>query len=96
MIRIAFSPFFTCRPIDFQRSYPVTSVASGRCIEIRMVLFRLYVWNFAMVFKYCVYFSEENISFMQDNAEYQANLFAADLLLADADIADMAHNEDLD
>ena len=33
---------------------------------------------------------------MQDNAEYQANLFAADLLLADADIADMAHNEDLD
>lgn len=49
-----------------------------------------------MVFKYCVYFSEENISFMQDNAEYQANLFAADLLLADADIADMAHNEDRD
>lgn len=33
---------------------------------------------------------------MQDNTEYQANLFAADLLLADADIADMAHNEDLD
>lgn len=33
---------------------------------------------------------------MQDNTEYQANLFAADLLLSDADIADMAHNEDLD
>lgn len=33
---------------------------------------------------------------MQDNTEYQANLFAADLLLTDADIADMAHNEDLD
>ena len=33
---------------------------------------------------------------MQDNIEYQANLFAADLLLSDADIADMAHNEDLD
>lgn len=33
---------------------------------------------------------------MQDNTEYQANLFAADLLLADADIAEMAHNEDLD
>ena len=33
---------------------------------------------------------------MQDNTEYQANLFAADLPLADADIADMAHNEDLD
>ena len=33
---------------------------------------------------------------MQDNTEYQANLFAADLLLADVDIADMAHNEDLD
>jgi len=33
---------------------------------------------------------------MQDNTEYQANLFAADLLLADADIADMAHNEALD
>ena len=48
MIRIAFYPFFTCRPIDLQRSYTVTSVASGRCIEIRMVLFRLYVWNFAM------------------------------------------------
>lgn len=33
---------------------------------------------------------------MQDNTEYQANLFAADLLLSDADIAEMAHNEDLD
>ena len=33
---------------------------------------------------------------MQDNTEYQANLFAADFLLSDADIADMAHNEDLD
>ena len=33
---------------------------------------------------------------MQDNTEYQANLFAADLLLSDADIADMAHIEDLD
>jgi len=33
---------------------------------------------------------------MQDNTEYQTNLFAADLLLADADIAEMAHNEDLD
>lgn len=33
---------------------------------------------------------------MQDNTEYQANLFAADLLLSDADIADIAHNEDLD
>ncbi len=33
---------------------------------------------------------------MQDSTEYQANLFAADLLLSDADIADMAHNEDLD
>ena len=33
---------------------------------------------------------------MQDNTEYQAKLFAADLLLSDADIADMAHNEDLD
>ena len=33
---------------------------------------------------------------MLDNTEYQANLFAADLLLSDADIAEMAHNEDLD
>ena len=39
---------------------------------------------------------EDTLYNMQDNTEYQANLFAADLLLSDADIADMAHNEDLD
>ena len=33
---------------------------------------------------------------MMDNTEYQANLFAADLLLDDNDIADMVQNEDLD
>ena len=33
---------------------------------------------------------------MMDNTEYQANLFAADLLLDDSDIADMVQNEDLD
>lgn len=33
---------------------------------------------------------------MKDNTEYQANLFAADLLLADNDVADMSGNEDLD
>ena len=43
-----------------------------------------------------VFLSEKELEDMQDNTEYQANLFAADLLLSDADIADMAHNEDLD
>ena len=33
---------------------------------------------------------------MMDNTEYQANLFAADLLINDDDIADMVQNEDLD
>ena len=39
---------------------------------------------------------DDTVYNMQDNTEYQANLLAADLLLSDADIADMAHNEDLD
>lgn len=33
---------------------------------------------------------------MMDNTEYQANLFAADLLIDDEDIAKMVQNEDLD
>lgn len=33
---------------------------------------------------------------MKDNTEYQANLFAADLLLEDHDIENMSHNCDLD
>lgn len=32
---------------------------------------------------------------MQDNSEYEANLFAADLLLDDNDIATLSQNEDL-
>ena len=32
---------------------------------------------------------------MQDNTEYEANLFAADLLLADADIEELSKEEDL-
>ena len=33
---------------------------------------------------------------MTDNTEYQANLFAADLLINDEEIEDMVQNEDLD
>ena len=33
---------------------------------------------------------------MTDNTEYQANLFAADLLIEDEDIEEMVQNEDLD
>lgn len=33
---------------------------------------------------------------MMDNTEYQANLFAADLLLEDSDIAEMAQDENFD
>ena len=33
---------------------------------------------------------------MTDNTEYQANLFAADLLIEDEEIEDMVQNEDLD
>lgn len=33
---------------------------------------------------------------MQDNTEYQANLFAAVLLLEDDDITEMSKNEDMD
>ena len=33
---------------------------------------------------------------MTDTTEYEANLFAADLLLEDAKIAEMSKNEDLD
>ena len=33
---------------------------------------------------------------MTDNTEYQANLFAADLLIDDEEIEDMVQNEDLD
>lgn len=33
---------------------------------------------------------------MKDNTEYEANLFAADLLLEDADIAELSHQEDMD
>lgn len=33
---------------------------------------------------------------MMDNTEYQANLFAADLLLDDSDIAEMAQDENFD
>ena len=33
---------------------------------------------------------------MTDNTEYQANLFAADLLIDDEEIEDMIQNEDLD
>ena len=33
---------------------------------------------------------------LMDNTEYQANLFAADLLIDDEDIAKMVQNEDLD
>ena len=33
---------------------------------------------------------------MTDNTEYQANLFAADLLINDGEIEDMVQNEDLD
>lgn len=33
---------------------------------------------------------------MQDSTEYEANLFAADLLLADEDLADKTEYEDLD
>ena len=33
---------------------------------------------------------------MTDNTEYQANLFAADLLIEDEKIEDMVQNEDLD
>ena len=33
---------------------------------------------------------------MTDNTEYQANLFAADLLIEDEEIEDMLQNEDLD
>ena len=33
---------------------------------------------------------------MVDDTEYQANLFTADLLIADQDVAELAQNEDLD
>ena len=33
---------------------------------------------------------------MTDNTEYQANLFAADLLINDEEIKDIVQNEDLD
>ncbi len=33
---------------------------------------------------------------MKDNTEYEANLFAADLLLADQDVATLSQKEDLD
>ena len=33
---------------------------------------------------------------MRDNTEYEANLFAADLLLEDQDIEDLSHNEEMD
>lgn len=33
---------------------------------------------------------------MKDNTEYEANLFAADLLLEDSDIAELSHQEDMD
>ena len=32
---------------------------------------------------------------MRDNTEYEANLFAADLILDDKEIADLSKNEDL-
>ena len=33
---------------------------------------------------------------MVDDTEYQANLFTADLLISDQDVAELAQNEDLD
>lgn len=39
---------------------------------------------------------DEKIYDMIDDTEYQANLFAADLLISDQDVAELAQNEDLD
>ena len=39
---------------------------------------------------------DEYLYNMKDNTEYQANLFAADLLLEDNEIDQMSKNEDLD
>ena len=39
---------------------------------------------------------DEYLYNMKDNTEYQANLFAADLLLEDEEIDKMSKNEDLD
>ena len=39
---------------------------------------------------------DDTLYSMMDNTEYQANLFAADLLLEDSDIAEMAQDENFD
>lgn len=39
---------------------------------------------------------DDNLYNMMDNTEYEANLFAADLLLDDGDVAEAASNDDLD
>ena len=39
---------------------------------------------------------DEKLYNMVDETEYQANLFAADLLISDQDVAELAKNEDLD
>ena len=40
--------------------------------------------------------SDNRLYNMTDETEYQANLFAADLLISDKDVADLSKNEELD